>query len=92
MTPFVAFLGDLDPSRLRLSTDEISEAFCVGVDDLLDDSKVEMQDFSGLWSVPRFTGGAHPVWGLTAYITQYFLKQARSLSWAPLPHASLVIN
>jgi hypothetical protein len=83
VTPFVAFLGDIDPARLRLSADEISEAFCVDVDDLLDDSKVEMQDFSGLWSVPRFTGGAHPIWGLTAYITQYFLKQARSFVSRP---------
>ena len=83
VTPFVAFLGNLDPARLQLSTDEISEAFCVGVDDLLDDSKVEMQDFSGLWSVPRYTGGAHPIWGLTAYITQYFLKQARRLARLP---------
>ncbi len=85
VTPFVAFLGDVNPARLQLSTDEISEAFCVGVDDLLDDSKVEMQDFSGLWSVPRFTGGPHPIWGLTAYITQYFLKQARSSSSVSLP-------
>jgi nudix motif 8 len=78
VTPFVAFLGDIDPTRLQLSTDEISEAFCVAVDDLLDDGKVEMQDFSGKWSVPRYNGGAHPVWGLTAYITQYFLAQVSS--------------
>ena len=79
VTPFVAFLGDIDPKRLVLSADEISEAFCIAVDDLLDNSKVEMQDFSGKWSVPRYTGGAHPVWGLTAYVTQYFLGQASSL-------------
>jgi 8-oxo-dGTP pyrophosphatase MutT (NUDIX family) len=80
VTPFVAFLGDIDPARLHLSTDEISEAFCVGVDDLLDGSKVEVQNFDGGWSIPRYLGGAHPVWGLTAYITQYFLAQASSAS------------
>jgi hypothetical protein len=89
VTPFVAFLGDIDPARLQLSTDEISEAFCIGVDDLLDSSKVEQQDFYGQWSVPRYTGGAHPVWGLTAYVTQYFLSQVRCCCADPQTHLHL---
>jgi hypothetical protein len=88
VTPFVAFLGDIDPARLQLSTDEISEAFCIGVDDLLDSSKVEQQDFYGQWSVPRYTGGLHPVWGLTAYVTQYFLSQASCCCRCRSPNTS----
>ena len=58
------------------------------VDDLLDDSKVEVQDFAGGWSIPRYLGGPHPVWGLTAYITQYFLAQASLISLlAPRPRS-----
>merc|ERR1711871_1349090 len=54
VTPFVAFLGDVDPKRDNFSRDEIDEVFCITLRDLMDPKHTEMQDLGERGKVPAY--------------------------------------
>ena len=85
----VGFVGDVDPGALRVATAEIAEAFALPLHALVDPRHRVLQTF-GRHRAPRFTAGPHPVWGLTAYVLDEFLREGLALSLpellpAPLP-------
>jgi nudix motif 8 len=77
----VGFVGDVDPGALRVAPAEIAEAFALPLPSLVDPRHRVLQTL-GRHRAPRFTAGPHPVWGLTAFILDAFLREALAL---PLP-------
>ncbi len=70
VTPVVCFIGDITSANLRPNPDEVAECFTVPLDLFLDNERwVHKQDFA-----PMFTGGPYPIWGLTGYIINRFVK------------------
>jgi nudix motif 8 len=77
----VGFVGDVDTSALRVAAAEIDEAFALSLPALVDPRHRVLQTL-GRHRAPRFTAGPHPVWGLTAFILDAFLREGLAL---PLP-------
>jgi len=70
VTPVVCFIGDITTIDLRPNPDEVAECFTVPLDLFLDAERwVHRKDFA-----PMFTGGPYPIWGLTGYIINRFVK------------------
>ena len=84
VTPVIAFVGDIDPSSLRISPAEIDVAFALSLAALVDPSQRAIQQL-GLRSVPVFSAGPFPVWGLTAFILEEVLREALGVELPPLP-------
>ena len=75
MLPVVGqILGDLDISNLNINKDEVKEVFVVRLVDLCDRTKLGYTQFRDQYSTPTFTGGHRKIWGLTAIVTNMFLK------------------
>jgi 8-oxo-dGTP pyrophosphatase MutT (NUDIX family) len=70
VTPVVCFIGDITSADLRPNPDEVAECFTVPLDLFLDSERwVFRQEFA-----PMFSGGPYPIWGLTGYIMNRFVK------------------
>jgi nudix motif 8 len=61
VTPLVAFVGELGERVLRPNASEVSEVFTIPLEEFMDRSLWVHRE--GL--APIFTGGPHPIWGLT---------------------------
>jgi nudix motif 8 len=81
VSPVVGFVGDIDVGALRVAPAEIDVAFALPLTALIDPRHRVLQTL-GRHRAPRFTAGPHPVWGLTAYILDEFLREGLGL---PLP-------
>jgi nudix motif 8 len=79
----VGFLGDLDLSTLKLQSDEVDVAFALSISSLVDPNKREVREL-GPRRAPFFTAGPHPVWGLTAFILDEFLREILRFPLSPL--------
>ncbi|GFN91699.1 nucleoside diphosphate-linked moiety x motif 8 [Plakobranchus ocellatus] len=77
--PVVARLtgGDLDVSKLRLSPDEVEEAFTVSLKHLCNSANIGAtrfrSDTSKPYTTPVFLGAPHRIWGFTAIVTHILL-------------------
>jgi len=70
VTPVVCFIGDLTNTDLNPNPDEVAECFTVPLDLLLDSDRwLQRKEYA-----PMFTGGPWPIWGLTGYIINRFVK------------------
>jgi len=70
VTPVVCYIGEVSDLDLRPSPDEVAECFTVPLGSFLErDRWVHREGFA-----PIFTGGPHPIWGLTGYVLNRFVK------------------
>jgi nudix motif 8 len=83
VSPVVAFVGDVDPDRLSVQREEVEVAFALALDQLVHPSLRSTQVL-GPRKAPRFAGGPHPVWGLTALILDEVLREVLALPLPPL--------
>lgn len=70
VTPVVGFAGNLTKEQLRPNPDEVSHCFTIPLRQLLDREKWIIQKFKA----PVFVGGPYPVWGLTGYLLDRFVR------------------
>lgn len=66
--------NDLEIEHLRVNHHEVDEVFAVSLEDLCHPANIGYTQFRGVYSAPVFKGGARRIWGLTAFITNAFLK------------------
>lgn len=69
VTPVVCFLGEL-PKELRPNAEEVAEVFTIPLSSLMQKSMWIHKE--GL--APIFLGAPYPIWGLTGYILERFLR------------------
>lgn len=80
ITPFVGFLGEIDPTKVRFNTDEVSRVFALSFEYLLDTNKRGMMHVRGLdipyWHLPQEVSKGQEIklWGLTAYVMHSTLR------------------
>ncbi|CAD6233631.1 GSCOCG00007227001-RA-CDS [Cotesia congregata] len=72
--PVVGFVGEIDPKKLDINSEEVDEAFVVSLKDLCDPDKSGYTYFKKGFLLPAYTGGKHRIWGLTAVITHVIMK------------------
>lgn len=65
---------DLDPTTLRVNHHEVDEVFAVSLEQLCNPKLLGYTQFRNTYSAPVFMGGSRRIWGLTAFITNAFLK------------------
>jgi len=70
VTPVVCFVGEIGHVDLKPNPDEVSEVFTIPLINFL--RRSDWIHREGL--APIFVGGPHPIWGLTGYIIQRFVK------------------
>ncbi|XP_018320373.1 nucleoside diphosphate-linked moiety X motif 8 [Agrilus planipennis] len=69
--------GDLADSTLQINPHEVEEVFTVSLQDLCHPKHTAYTQFRSLYysySMPVFLGGKRRIWGLTAVITNVFLR------------------
>mgnify|MGYP002007874078 CR=1 FL=1 len=72
VTPVVAFIGDIESLELRFDDGEVEDFFTVSLETIAKRTNWQLQDHAA----PIFKGGApHPIWGLTAYVLDRFLRR-----------------
>ena len=81
VTPVLAYVGDLDLTRLSLGPDEVEDAFALTLEELIDPRQRATQLLGDL-RAPYFCAGPHPIWGLTALILDEVLREALGLELA----------
>jgi nudix motif 8 len=82
VTPVVGFVGDVDVATLQPAPAEIERVFTLPLPALIDPRHRRLQTL-GRHRAPRFTAGPDPVWGLTAYILDEFLREGLALDLPP---------
>lgn len=75
VVPIVAHLGDIDPASLSLSEAEIDSVFVLTLEELANPATRRRQDGGRYGPMPFFEAGPAPVWGLTAFILDGFLRE-----------------
>lgn len=65
---------DLVMDQLRVNHHEVDEVFAVSLEDLCDPENLGYTQFKNMYSAPVFKGGPRRIWGLTAFITNAFLR------------------
>lgn len=65
---------DLEIENLRVNHHEVDEVFAVSLEDLCDPANLAYTQFKNMYSAPVFKGGPRRIWGLTAFITNAFLR------------------
>ena len=75
VVPIVAYLGAIDPAALVLSEAEIDTVFTLSLAELAAPDNRRRQDGGRYGPMPFFEAGPHPVWGLTAFILDGFLRE-----------------
>jgi len=81
VTPLVCYIGEIGDAVLRPNPEEVAECFTVPLACFLDpDRWVHRKDFA-----PIFTGGPQPIWGLTGYIVNRFVKDVLAIYRVQLP-------
>lgn len=65
---------DLDPGALKVNHHEVDEVFAVPLEKLCNPKLIGYTQFRNTYSAPVFLGGSKRIWGLTAFITNAFLK------------------
>lgn len=64
----------LEMSKLQVNKSEVEEVFAVSLESLCDPTKLAYTQFRGAYSAPVYLGGQRRIWGLTALITNMFLR------------------
>ncbi len=81
VVPIVAYLGVVDVDALTLSEAEIDSVFTLSLAELANPQTRRRQDGGRYGPMPFFEAGPAPVWGLTAFILDGFLREV--LAHAP---------
>ncbi|NUN16476.1 MAG: CoA pyrophosphatase [Myxococcales bacterium] len=75
VTPIVGYLGDLEQlPPWAPNAHEIDSVFTLTLNELSDPALRSTQNLPHRGQIPVFSGGPAPVWGLTAYILDEFLR------------------
>lgn len=76
VTPVVAYIGEIDTSKIKPNASEVDSVFTLTLSQLLDVNQrafVVINEATEL-KMPVFKAGPHPVWGLTALILNLVLN------------------
>jgi nudix motif 8 len=73
VTPVIAWVGDVEKLALRPAAAEIAAVFTLTLDELARPDQREIRQL-GPRTIPVFTAGPHPVWGLTALILDEVMR------------------
>ncbi|XP_053981888.1 uncharacterized protein LOC128878066 [Hylaeus volcanicus] len=71
--PVFGYIGDVDPDKLDINTDEVEEAFFLSLKNLCDPSLCRFTQFRDNYTLPVYLGGKHRIWGFTAATTHMIL-------------------
>lgn len=75
VTPIVGHISkQLDLNSLKVNPSEVEEVFVVSLENLCNPKYLGHTQFRGAFSTPVYTGGKLRIWGLTALMTNLFLK------------------
>lgn len=80
VTPVVAFIADV--AHITPSPAEIDDVFVLSLDELT--RSREVRPLRSGRPGPWYTAGPHPVWGLTAFILEEFLREILDVKIPPL--------
>lgn len=72
--PVFGYIGEVDPKKLQINTNEVQEAFFLSLKNLCDLSLCRHTQFRNNYSLPVYLGGKHRVWGFTAAVTHIVLN------------------
>ena len=82
MTPVIGYIHEIDLDMMK-PNEEVEKIFTLTLRELLDPTKRTTREVfnpakpvhSSRIHVPVFTAGEWPIWGLTSYIVEQFLKE-----------------
>ncbi|KAI9207288.1 NUDIX hydrolase domain-like protein [Polychytrium aggregatum] len=76
VTPYVGFLGEIDPRELDYNHDEVSEVFTMGMEEVLDARRRKVVEFRGSPGIRgiEWIKDDKRIWGLSAYILHQTLN------------------
>lgn len=74
VTPVVGFIGEVIPETVQYDPREIACVFCILLKDLLPTESRYRVTMEKRGSYPVFESGPWPVWGLTAYMLDEYLR------------------
>ncbi|XP_076634597.1 mitochondrial coenzyme A diphosphatase NUDT8 [Colletes latitarsis] len=72
--PVFGYIGDIEPEKLQINTNEVEEAFILSLKNLCDLSLCRYTQFRDCYTLPVYLGGKHRVWGFTAMVTHMILN------------------
>ncbi|XP_017792974.1 PREDICTED: nucleoside diphosphate-linked moiety X motif 8 [Habropoda laboriosa] len=72
--PVFGYIGEIDPEKLHINTNEVEEAFFLSLSNLCDLSLCRYTQFRDSYTLPVYLGGKHRIWGFTAAITHIVLN------------------
>ncbi|XP_031835665.1 mitochondrial coenzyme A diphosphatase NUDT8 [Nomia melanderi] len=72
--PVFGYIGEVDPGKLQINTNEVEEAFFFSLRNLCDPSLCRHTQFRNGYTLPVYLGGKHRVWGFTAGVTHMVLN------------------
>lgn len=72
--PVFSYVGEIDPEKLQINTDEVEEAFFFSLRNLCDLSLCRFTHFRDSYTLPVYLGGKYRVWGFTAALTHMVLS------------------
>lgn len=72
--PVFGYVGEIDPEKLQINTNEVEEAFFHSLKYLCDRSLCGHTQFRNGYTLPVYMGGKHRIWGFTAAITHIVLN------------------
>lgn len=67
--PVLGYIGEVEPSKLKINPDEVEEAFVVPLSILCEPSLCRFTQFRDSYTLPTYLGSKYRIWGLTAAIT-----------------------
>jgi len=74
VTPVVGWMGDIENYDFsHMNPDEVQAAFTIPIEDLLRIDNWNINEKDGVPAY-EFSGGPHPIWGLTAFLLYRFLQ------------------
>lgn len=72
--PVFGYIGEVDPKKLQINTNEVEEAFFLSLKNLCDPSQYRHTQFRNNYTMPTYLAGKHRVWGFTAVVTHLVLN------------------
>jgi len=84
VTPVIGFIGEVIPETVQYDPREIASVFCILLKDLLPRESRYRVTMEKRGSYPVFESGPWPVWGLTAYMLDEYLRDVLLIDlWPP---------
>lgn len=83
IVPVVGVVHDFHVSELKINLDEVEEVFCIPINSLISPTATRHTQFRTGYSVPVFVVDQLRIWGITGYLTYFFLRSLLSSTMLP---------